>query len=186
MLHQQGKRQNAYTLLKEIYEHLTLPRVLVLMTLDEKMLRNSVERYMESAFEMESRSQQQIQASQLLAKILPTYHRIYTPNYTYNVWTGAGNKKQQIYVRLPKAMQQELVLTEEPIPAKKLNLCLLAERTGVYFDALGKSSISLSSGTSGSCMTSCANWMSWNSRTGQMQQKTKRFGKKIVGECWNI
>lgn len=130
--------KNAYTLLKEIYEHLTLPRVLVLMTLDEKMLRNSVERYMESAFEMESRSQQQIQASQLLAKILPTYHRIYTPNYTYNVWTGAGNKKQQIYVRLPKAMQQELVLTEEPIPAKKLNLCLLAERTGVYFDALGK------------------------------------------------
>lgn len=35
--------KNAYTLLKEIYEHLTLPRVLVLMTLDEKMLRNSVE-----------------------------------------------------------------------------------------------------------------------------------------------
>lgn len=130
--------KNAYTLLKEVYEHLTLPRVLVLMTLDEKMLRNSVERYMESAFEMKSCSQQQIQASQLLAKILPTYHRIYTPNYTYSVWTGAGNKKQQIYVRLPKAMQQELVLTEEPIPAKKLNLCLLAERTGVYFDALGK------------------------------------------------
>lgn len=129
--------KNAYTLLEEIYEHLTLPRVLVLMTLDEEMLRTSVERYIASAFGIEE-TQKKVQASQLLAKILPTYHRVYTPNYTYNIWTGVGNKKQQIYVRLPEAMQQELVLTEEPIPAKKLNLCLLAERAGVYFDALGE------------------------------------------------
>lgn len=133
-------KKDACTLLETIYAHLTLPRVIVLMTADEKMLRSSISNHLEKTFHITDKNELKKQTRQLISKILPAYHCIYMPNFEHDIWMGVDDKKSKIYVQLPQVMEEELKLESgKPISAKKLSLYLLAGRTGSYFDATGES-----------------------------------------------
>lgn len=131
-----AEEKGAYALLKRIYEFLMIPGIIVLMSYDEDKVKHSCQK--NSGLEEFSEEISQ----QFLQKMIPTNQRIYLPNYENIDLAGADDPRAILRIRLPLEKQKELfgrVISQEVcFGSKELILWLIAQRTGIYFDMLGK------------------------------------------------
>ena len=137
---------DVYTLLEQIYDYLMIPRVIVLVTSTEQLLRHGCLKHLEAKYgtfcssaekRRGQREQKQIQelTTQFIAKILPTYHHIHMPEFENALWTGREGT-DKICVLVGDDYVKELG-EENSLTTKDFALKLIAKRTGVFYDAKG-------------------------------------------------
>lgn len=131
-------QKNAYDLLKKIYEFLMVPGIIVLMSYDEDKIKSACKWYFESRNMPEKEMTQQF-----LQKMMPTYQRIYLPDYENIDLAGANDTRNILNIRLSTEKQRELFGKRAAshtvcFGSKELILLLIAERTGIYFDMAGE------------------------------------------------
>lgn len=135
---ERGSQKNAYDLLKKIYEFLMVPGIIVFMSYDEDKIKSACKRYFESRNMPEKEMTQQF-----LQKMMPTYQRIYLPDYENIDLAGANDTRNILNIRISVEKQRELfgkraASTAICFGSKELILLLIAERTGIYFDIAGE------------------------------------------------
>lgn len=136
---------DVYTLLEQVYDYLMIPRIIVLVTSTEQLLRRGCLTHLETKYGgsnsstkgREQREQKQLQelTTQFITKILPTYHHIHMPEFQNALWMGRdGTDRICVFVGedYVKEIGGESILT-----TKDFALKLIAKRTGVFYDASG-------------------------------------------------
>ncbi len=136
---------DVYTLLERVYDYLMIPRVIVLVTSTEQLLRHGCLKHLEAKYGTigfwvegrEQREQKQIQelTTQFITKILPTYHHIHMPEFENALWMGREGI-DKICVLVEDNYVKELG-EENALTTKDFALKLIAKRTGVFYDAKG-------------------------------------------------
>lgn len=139
---------DVYTLLEKIYDYLMIPRVVVLVTSTEQLLRHGCLTHLEikyrlnekniscRTFATEKNEQLQQLTTQFIAKVLPTYHHINMPEFQNSLWSGTDGFNK-IYMSITKNQAEELVGEGTTLNTKDFALKLIAKRTGVFYDAKG-------------------------------------------------
>lgn len=143
-----GIQDSPFTLLEYIYNFLRIPGLIVLMTYNEHILKRKCNNHFEDVClgknpnrRLSFTDQDEIErlTAQFMAKLFPQDQRIYLPNY---LLMNAGDSPD-LWVR-PTLLNDEgnedilsPFKTKDEVPAKEFMLRLIADRTGVYFDAAG-------------------------------------------------
>lgn len=143
-----GIQDNPFTLLEYIYSFMRIPGLIVLMTYNEHILKRKCNNHFEDVLfgknpnkKLSFIDQDEIErlTAQYMAKLFPQEQRIYLPNY---LLMNADNSPD-LWVRptlLNDAGNEDTLSpfkTKDEVPAKEFMLRLIADRTGVYFDAAG-------------------------------------------------
>lgn len=118
-------KKNAYTLLEQIYEYLMIPGIIVLATYNEIQLKANCEIMLMEQFDRKSELVRTI-LLQFLTKILPSYRRIYMPNFE-RVGPYPDNDLYIVNDRY-----------ENGIRLKQFILRQIVEKLGIYYDMCGK------------------------------------------------
>lgn len=133
--------QDVSTLLDEIYDFLMLPRVIVLVSTTEQLLRHGCIRHLKNVFGLDTEATEKSTlkkvSNQFISKILPTYCRVNMPDFEKAIWNGTDDSPSLAIFLAPKMIRELRLRPNEPVMSKKLTLLLLAKRAGVYFDAKG-------------------------------------------------
>lgn len=144
----EGRSQNCYTLLEEIFDYLSIPGIIVLATYNETLLKKNCSNHLREKF-FENRKSSECSSTertevknlvqQFLEKLIIEEYRIYMPMLArVDVSNQVG-----MSVRLDKSKDPELCSmfgdgNEIVVPVKTFLLRLIANRTNVYFDSRGK------------------------------------------------
>lgn len=138
-----SEKKDAYDLLNSIYEFLMIPGIIILMSYDEDKIKHICKNHFNSRKAFQNMDSISMEISQqFLQKMIPTNQRIYLPNYENIDLAGADDPRAILRIRLPLGKQTELfgsgVSPEVCFGSKELILRLIAQRTGIYFDMVGK------------------------------------------------
>ena len=131
-----GAGKDVYTLMEQIYDYLMLPRIIVLMSTTDLLLRKSCTNHLKKQYEMPE-SDVYALSNQFITKIVPSHRIVQMPDFKHNVWSGELSRNQCLEIELPQKMAEKLGFEKTVVMAKQLTLHLLAARTGLYFDAKG-------------------------------------------------
>lgn len=147
----QGSTSGMYTgqfaLLEQVYNHMRIPGLIVLMTYNEHILRRICNRHFDHIYsggpsnrKYSPTEQNDIDTltGQFMSKLFPQEQRIYLPNF---MLIDSANRSN-LFVRpeITEKRARKLVAPfekNEEIPVKEFMLRLIAHKTGVYFDAAG-------------------------------------------------
>lgn len=146
-----ASERDCYTLLEQVYDYLSCPGIIVLMTYNENLLKRNCSNHLRRTFyekkhyEACNQSEQQEVKNlvqQFLAKLIADEQRIYMPDISrVNVDNQLGLSVQFPYKEGPapfKDTSPEKGDEEAVIPVKEFILRIIAHKTGVYFDSRGK------------------------------------------------
>ena len=117
---------NSYTLLEELYEYLSIPGVVLLVAYHEQMLESNCALHVANKFYCHKNADDLLvreQVHQFLKKVLPSWSRIYTPNFA-NLY---GDEEHYT-----------IKTEEQEVSVKKYTLQCLRKKTGVCYDAKGQ------------------------------------------------
>lgn len=117
---------NSYTLLEELYEYLSIPGVVLLVAYHEQMLESNCALHVANKFYCHKNADDLLvreQVHQFLKKVLPSWSRIYTPNFA-NLY---GDEEHYT-----------IKTEEQEVSVKKYTLQILRKKTGVCYDAKGQ------------------------------------------------
>lgn len=141
-----GAENNQFSLLEQLYDYMRIPGLIVLMTYNESILkRNCVSHFRKVYFGKDAQSsctsseteEIEILARQFMSKLFPAEQRVYLPNLMLIDSANAPN----IYIKHNDSDRNQenfaMPLFTEDMEVKPFMLGLIAERTGVYFDAVG-------------------------------------------------
>ncbi len=135
---------DCYTLLEEIYDYLSFPGIIVLMSYNETMLKRNCNNHLRKKF-FEGKSYESCTETergildslvqQFLSKLIADEQRIYMPDlYRIDVSNQVG-----LMIRLSeKEGSLPFGGKDTVLPLKEFTLRMLAYKTGVYFDACGQ------------------------------------------------
>ena len=142
-----GLHDSQFALLEQIYKHMRIPGLIVLMTYNERILKRTCNRHFENIYfgddkpsicSKVERDDIEALSGQFISKLFPQEQRIYMPDY---MLINSADKSN-LYVRpvLLKENRENLIepfTAKKEIPVKEFMLRLIAHKTGVYFDATG-------------------------------------------------
>lgn len=131
-----GATKDVYTLMEQIYDYLMFPRIIVLLSTTDFLLRKSCTNHLQKQYEM-SELDVYPQTNQFITKIIPSHRVVQMPDFRHNVWSGELSRNQCLEIELPQEMAEKLGFEKTAVVAKQLTPHLLAARTGLYFDAKG-------------------------------------------------
>lgn len=139
-----NEEKYAYDLLKQIYDFLSIPNVIVFVACDESRLkRECVDYFLSNAKNKEiADDEAQYTAQQFLQKVLPTHRHIYLPDFENIDIAEADQPNSIMKIRLQPEQQKNLFGTNQEnnliLGSKELILRLIAQRTNVFFDIAGE------------------------------------------------
>lgn len=136
-----------FALLEQVYNHMRIPGLIVLMTYNEHILRRTCNRHFNRIYFGEPIARKYTPTEQndidtltgqFMSKLFPQEQRIYLPNF---MLIDSANRTN-LFVRpeITEKGKMELVapfVKNNAIPVKEFMLRLIAHKTGVYFDAAG-------------------------------------------------
>lgn len=142
-----GMYTGQFALLEQVYNHMRIPGLIVLMTYNEHILRRTCNRHFNRIYFGESIARKYTPTEQndidtltgqFMSKLFPQEQRIYLPNY---MLIDSANRSN-LFVRpeiTEKGVRKPVAPfgINEAIPVKVFMLRLIAHKTGVYFDAAG-------------------------------------------------
>lgn len=142
-----GMYSGQFALLEQVYNHMRIPGLIVLMTYNEHILRRICNRHFDHIYsgspsnrKYSPTEQNDIDTltGQFMSKLFPQEQRIYLPNF---MLIDSANRSN-LFVRpefTEKGVRKPVAPFEkdEVIPVKEFMLRLIAHKTGVYFDAAG-------------------------------------------------
>ena len=142
-----GMYSGQFALLEQVYNHMRIPGLIVLMTYNEHILRRTCNRHFNQIYfgdpsnrKYTSTEQNDIDAltGQFMSKLFPQEQRIYMPNF---MLIDSANRSN-LFVRpeITEKGKLEVVapfVNNDVIPVKKFMLRMIAHKTGVFFDAAG-------------------------------------------------
>ena len=142
-----GMYTGQFALLEQVYNHMRVPGLIVLMTYNEHILRRTCNRHFNRIYFGESIARKYTPTEQndidtltgqFMSKLFPQEQRIYLPNY---MLIDSANRSN-LFVRpeiTEKGVRKPVAPfgINEAIPVKVFMLRLIAHKTGVYFDAAG-------------------------------------------------
>lgn len=142
-----GMYSGQFALLEQVYNHMRIPGLIVLMTYNEHILRRTCNRHFNQIYfgdpsnrKYTSTEQNDIDAltGQFMSKLFPQEQRIYMPNF---MLIDSANRSN-LFVRpeITEKGKLEVVapfVNNDAIPVKEFMLRMIAHKTGVFFDAAG-------------------------------------------------
>ncbi len=143
-----GLQSNQFSLLEEIYDYMRVPRLIVLMTYNENILKRNCNTHFRRTYFGKDTEENcthteleeiEVLTRQFMAKLFPHEQRVYLPNLTYVDSADRPN----LYIKLPSGAGVEqgsdasAPSGEALAPVKEFMLRMIAQRTGVFFDVAG-------------------------------------------------
>lgn len=139
-----NEEKYAYDLLKQIYDFLSIPNVIVFVACDESRLKRECVDYFSRQEKDEDTAGDEAQhtAQQFLQKALPTHRHIYLPDFENIDIAEADQPNSIMKICLMPDQQKNLFGTSQEenliLGSKELILRLIAQRTNVFFDIAGE------------------------------------------------
>lgn len=138
-----GKEDNTFYLLNQIYNYMRIPKMIVLMTFNEGILKRSClahfrKNYFDKKALEECTYTEKLEIEKLtrqfLTKLFPTQQRVYMPNFLRIDFANQPN----LYIYPMENGEVMLPFkVEDPIKVKDFMLHLIAYKTCLFFDIAG-------------------------------------------------
>lgn len=143
-----GLQSNQFSLLEEIYDYMRVPRLIVLMTYNENILKRNCNTHFRRTYFGKDTEENcthteleeiEVLTRQFMSKLFPHEQRVYLPNFMYVDSADRPN----LYIKLPSGAgvkqrsNASVPSGGDIVPVKEFMLRMIAQRTGVFFDIAG-------------------------------------------------